>query len=389
MYNQFNQNKQNSKGVKHKKKNRRSRMKNKQVSINQQLQLATMDPSVQFQHLSTTSDLSMEKNYPIFDLATNSDPTVLLQDYSRISDSKFQEILVKSIVNTMNQDELIELLNQKDRFIFIRHLTELVNKLKYAELQHEQWSYYQNLGMTKGIWNGRVSKKVADANSMCHTYGRSKTLIKQRVQTYKLQCEKIQAAMNEHMKHAPVNMNLQNMTTIINNLIQNDQYELQLELNRRKTMLQLDAEEHKLVEHFYRMKPRQTEIKSAKVIFKAINEQQNIIHEIAIFKKWLQLHIQEPSYTLQDVQLSKIYHIFISFSFQYQISAAEHLAEQTILKAEELVESYSKIINNEKNKLQCTRPQHKNAQQLDQIINIINQREQNLKQRRDSELLGK
>ncbi|CAF4617175.1 unnamed protein product, partial [Rotaria sp. Silwood2] len=70
-------------------------------------------------------------------------------------------------------------------------------------------------------------------------------------------------------------------------------------------MLRLDAEECKLIEQFYEMKPRPTEIKSAKVIFKAINEQQNIIHEIAIFKKWLQLHIQEPSYTLQDVQLSK------------------------------------------------------------------------------------
>ncbi|CAF2845161.1 unnamed protein product [Rotaria sp. Silwood2] len=348
-----------------------------------------MDPSVHVQNLSTTSDLCMEKNYPIIDLATNSDPTVFLQDYSTISDSKFHEKLVKSIGNTMNQDELIELLNQKDLFIFIRHLTELVNKLKYAELQHEQWSYYQNLGMNEGIWNGRVSKKVADANSMCHTYGRSKNLIKQRIQTYKLQCEKIQEAINEHMKQAPVNINLQNMTTIINNLIQNDQYELQLELNRRKTMLRLDAEEHKLVEHFYQMKPRQTEIKSAKVIFKATHEQQNIIHEIAIFKKWLEVHTQAPSYTLQDVQLPKIYHIFISLSFQYQTSSAEHIAEQTIMKAEELVESYSKIINNEKNKLQCTRPQHKNVQQLDQIISIINQREQNLKQRRDSELLGK
>ncbi|CAF3104310.1 unnamed protein product [Rotaria sp. Silwood2] len=348
-----------------------------------------MDPSVKVQNLSTTPDSIVKKNYPMVDQSTHSDPTVLLQDYSTISDSKFQEILVKSTCNTMNKDELFELLNQKDLFIFIRHLTELVNKLKYAELQHEQWSYYQNLGMNEGIWNGRVSKKVADANSMCHTYGRSKNLIKQRIQTYKLQCEKIQEAINEHMKQAPVNINLQNMTTIINNLIQNDQYELQLELNRRKTMLRLDAEEHKLVEHFYQMKPRQTEIKSAKVIFKATHEQQNIIHEIAIFKKWLEVHTQAPSYTLQDVQLPKIYHIFISLSFQYQTSSAEHIAEQTIMKAEELVESYSKIINNEKNKLQCTRPQHKNVQQLDQIISIINQREQNLKQRRDSELLGK
>ncbi|CAF1071627.1 unnamed protein product [Rotaria sp. Silwood1] len=248
-------------------------------------------------------------------MATNSDPRLLLPDYSILSDSKFTQMLLTSTSNTINQDALIELLSQREILIFIRQLTQLVNKLNYSQLQYEQWSYYYNLGMTESIWSGRVSKKMAEANSLCYTYGRSKKLIKQRREKYKVQCDKNQEAINEYIKQTPVIIDIQNITTMVNNLINKDQYELPLELERRKTMLRLDAEEHKLVEHFYQLKPRQTEISSAKIIWKAIHEQQNVIHEIAIFKKWLEVHTQASSFSLQHIQLPNIYHIFTSPCF--------------------------------------------------------------------------
>ncbi|CAF1524933.1 unnamed protein product, partial [Rotaria sordida] len=50
------------------------------------------------------------------------------------------------------------------------------------------------------------------------------------------------------MKKAPISIDMQNITTMINNLINKDQNQLRLELERRKTMLRLDAEEHRPVE---------------------------------------------------------------------------------------------------------------------------------------------
>ncbi|CAF4132862.1 unnamed protein product, partial [Rotaria sordida] len=349
----------------------------------------TIDPSVHFQNLSTSQELPKKTISNPMDMATSSDPTLLLPDYSKLSDSKFTQMLLTSMSNTINQDAIIELLNQKEILLFIRELTQLVNKFNYSQLQHEQWSYYYNLGMTEGIWNGRISKKMAEANSMCYTYGRSKNLIKQRLEKYRVQCDKNQGAINEHIKQTPAIIDIQNITTMINNLINKDQYELQLELDRRKTMLRLDAEEHKIVEEFYQLKPRQTEINSAKMIWNAINEQHNIIDEMVIFKKWLEVHTQASSFSLQHIQLPNIYHIVTSLFFQSQTSSPEHIAEQTIAKAEQMVQYYNKIINNEKNKLQSTRSHHKNVQLLDQTINVIRQREHNMKQRHDYELRGK
>ncbi|CAF4098144.1 unnamed protein product, partial [Rotaria sordida] len=389
MKNKFNQSQQNRKGQNKKKKNRQLRIKKKQVSSKLQFQLATMDSSEYFQNVSTSQVLPKKKILNPMDMTTSSDPTLLLPDYLTISDSKFKDLFLQSTTNNMSTDALIELLNQTEILLFIRELTQLINKFNYSQLQLEQWTFYNNLGMTEGIWTNRVSKKMAEANSMCYTYGRSKNLIKQRLAKYKLQCEKNQETINQCMKQAPLIIDMQTITTMINNLINKDQYELRFELDRRKTMLRLDAEEHKLVEQFYQLKPRQTEINSAKIIWNAINEQHNIIDEMVIFKKWLEVHTQASSFSLQHIQLPNIYHIVTSLFFQGQTSSPEHIAEQTIAKAEQMVQYYNKIINNEKNKLQSTRSHHKNVELLDQTINVIRQREHNMKQRHDYELRGK
>ncbi|CAF4769722.1 unnamed protein product, partial [Rotaria sp. Silwood2] len=163
------------------------------------------------------------------------------------------------------------------------------------------------------------------------------------------QCEEAQEAIHEYMKKASLFIDMEYMINIINNLIKKDQHQLGLEIERRKTMLRLDAEEHRLFENFCELKLRQTEINSAKIIWKAKNEQQNIMDEIVIFKKWLEVHAQESSYSLQSIQLPNIYHTFISLSFQEQASSAEHIAEQTITKAKEIVQHRTKIATIEKN----------------------------------------
>ncbi|CAF3160897.1 unnamed protein product [Rotaria sp. Silwood2] len=281
----------------------------------------------------------------------------------------------------MNTDTLSELLNQKEILLFIRQLTQLVNKLNYSQLQNEQWSYYYNLGMTEGIWTGRVSKKMAEANSMCYTYGRSKVLIKQRFEKYKQQCPQIQETINEHLKQIPPDIDMTLVTNVINSLIHKDQHQLRLELDRRKTILRLDAEEHKLVDHFYTLNPRQTEINSAKIIWKALHDQQAILHETIIFKKSAQLNTHRSSCTQQDIQLPNINRIFTSFALHNEPSSTEHITQKTIVTAEEIAQNYTKIATAEKNKLLSTKTNHKNVQLLDQIITAIHTRENNMKQR--------
>ena len=49
--------------------------------------------------------------------------------------------------------------------------------------------------------------------------------------------------------------------TIANEIIDKDQYQLRVEFERRKHILTFDAKDHRLVETFYQLKPRQTEVR--------------------------------------------------------------------------------------------------------------------------------
>ncbi|CAF4431921.1 unnamed protein product, partial [Rotaria sp. Silwood2] len=165
MKNNFNQTKRNGKVRCNKKKNRQLRTKKKNISLNNNFELSSFEPTAQFDNITTTEDMTTRSIYYPVDLATSSDSTLLLGDYLLISDNKFKEMLLTSMPNNIDNDALVELLNQKDILLSIRQLTQLINKLHYSQLQHEQWTYYHNLGITKGIWTGRVPKKMAEANA--------------------------------------------------------------------------------------------------------------------------------------------------------------------------------------------------------------------------------
>ena len=201
-----------------------------------------------------------KKCYPLH-TESNTDPTVFLSDYSLFSTKTFKEMLLTiATVSDMDKNTLNKLLDIDEIFIFIRELTQLINKLNYFKLQVEQWTYYYTLGMTESIWTGRISKNMALVNSMCYTYGRSKILIEQRHKIYQEKLEKIQIDIDGHMKQISSFIDSNRLMTIITDLVYKDQYELRMEFERRRGILKFNAKDHQLVHTFYNLKPRQTEV---------------------------------------------------------------------------------------------------------------------------------
>ncbi|CAF4885152.1 unnamed protein product [Rotaria sp. Silwood1] len=198
--------------------------------------------------------------YPSYTEA-NIDPTLFLTDYSVMSNKDFQEVLLTITTSDADRDYLLDIRKNEAIFNYSRQLAQSINKLTYSKLQHEQWTYYYNLGMTEGIWSGRVSKKMALVNSMCYTYGRGKALIKERQKYFQQQIEVNTHELDEHRKQTPATIDTEKLISIITAFIQQDQSNLRIELDRRRAMLKFDAKDHQLVEAFYQLKPRQTEVR--------------------------------------------------------------------------------------------------------------------------------
>jgi hypothetical protein len=215
-------------------------------------EIVEQDPSLSM----SSSSLTKKTFYPLH-ILSNIDPSVFLSNYSTVCNTSFKQIFSTHFsINIYD-----ELLDNDEKIIFTRQLFELINKLNYIKLQDEQWSYYYHLGETEGIWTGRVSKKMALVNSMCYTYGRRKQLIEQRLKYFKQQLDEITFKLQEHLQQAPSTIDLNQLMIIANDIVDKDQYQLRVELERRKHILKFDAKDHHLVDTFYQLKPRQTEVR--------------------------------------------------------------------------------------------------------------------------------
>lgn len=209
--------------------------------------------------------LSLKAKFSSPYATSNIDPTLYLMDFSTLSNKTFEELFRKinlSPTEDHSLDGLNEFFDSEQKVTFTRQLVQLFNKLNYFQLQAAQWTFYYDLGMTEGIWCGRVSKTMAACNSMCYTYGRRKNLIEQRRKYFQQQLMQINDKLNEHLKQAShlAIADTDQLMLFANNFISREQYQLRMELERRQAMLKFDAKDHQLVELFYGLKPRQTEV---------------------------------------------------------------------------------------------------------------------------------
>ena len=200
--------------------------------------------------------------YPL-EIVSKMDPYELLLDFSKMTDLEFQQLLVSSFLNDIQRSCLHDFFSLNGEIGFTRELFNLVNKLNYTNLQHQQWTHYYNLGLNTDIWCGRVSKSMARANSMTSQYGQRKSFIEHRRKHFEEQQKKLTDKLERHKEESsnlPVVMD--HVMAIVDDFIQKDQYQLRNELERRQHVLVYDARDHELVDSFYKLKPRHWEVRT-------------------------------------------------------------------------------------------------------------------------------
>lgn len=210
----------------------------------------------------------MKKRCSALSLASSRDPTILLMNYSTMSNETFKGVLSNFISATlpMGQYEkwssLMDLLDHDDIVTYLRQLTYMKNMASYFHLQIDQWCHYHHVGTTEKIWIGRLSSKMALKNSTCQSYGRKKHVVEQRITLYKKKLERINRDIKSHSEQCPTILLTYHdlMIEIIDDLIEREQYELRVDIQRRQTLLKMDAKDRQLLQNFYGSKPKQLQV---------------------------------------------------------------------------------------------------------------------------------
>ncbi|CAF4496047.1 unnamed protein product, partial [Rotaria sp. Silwood2] len=232
--------------------------------------------------------------------------------------------------------------------------------------------------MEQNIWSGRVSKKWAAMNSMYYTYGRSKTLILQRLKTIQRQLQQAsQALQNFGQQPLPQcisemnpSLDFTKLNAIVTAVVRKDQHKLKQQFEYNKKMLMLDSTDHHLVQAVYDFKPSQQQIRCIRNIWKATGNKKQMEEQIQILKHRIHSNCLPPAFNLLDYSLDRIDKI-LTRSKQCSMNDNDN-KQQTILNArrlekvgrfkydmlqlsiaagEERLRFYNKIVQKEKTKL--------------------------------------
>jgi hypothetical protein len=186
-------------------------------------------------------------------------------DYTKVPD----EIFCRMTSTAFNRSEkLNNIFNEDEKIKFIRGYTSLIDRLSYVQLQEFQWKYYHHIGVTQNIWKGRVSKHLAEKYSVCHTYGRSKTLIGQRLKQIEQHLQQTQDRIEQFEQEILSKCTHSNdcctamkeLSSIIHQFVQGKQQPLQREFKYKREMLILDATDHQLIQKFFDLKPNKSHV---------------------------------------------------------------------------------------------------------------------------------
>ncbi|CAF1495660.1 unnamed protein product [Adineta steineri] len=208
-----------------------------------------------------------------------------LVDYNNIHDDIFIQMLSTAFSNT---NKLNQLMNHEEQILFIREYTNFIDRLYCLQLQQSQWNYYYHIGITQNIWTGRMAKHLAEKTSICHAYGRSKTLVEQRQKQIEKHLRQAQYAVQQFEQEIIIKMvqygdcsaEMKILFSIIERFVQEKQRSIQYDYEYKREMLILDATDHQLLNEFFKVEPNKSQINSARRIWEATQKQMMIQEDI-------------------------------------------------------------------------------------------------------------
>lgn len=132
-----------------------------------------------------------------------------------------------------------------------------------------------SFGITQNIRTFRISKHVAQKNSICCRYGRSKKIIQQR----RTQIQKLLQVIHDTTEllekeillkveqHTACSSEIQVLLSMINAFVHEHQQQSQHEFEYKRQILILDAADHRLLQTFFNLKPTKSQVSFDSSIF--------------------------------------------------------------------------------------------------------------------------
>jgi len=173
--------------------------------------------------------------------------------------------IFKNMLSTFLEgaENIIQSLDTPEKLQYTRVLAHLVNNMFYLKLKQDFWNNYYTVAISEGIWSLKMSKQMIKENNLhCFRFiAEDKLKVRQNAIN-----EQLQQAENEISKHKQLtvdqSMDIHRLSTVIPAFVRKGQHKLVQDFQRKHLLLQLDANEYRLVQEFYDLNPSEDQVGS-------------------------------------------------------------------------------------------------------------------------------
>lgn len=213
--------------------------------------ITIVQPSTKRQRSTTIDDMAKLKN--IDELQSNNIPK-----YLNVPDNVFKNMLSTSLEGMEN---IVQSLDTPGKLQYTRVYTQLVNNMFYLKLKQDFWKTYYQVVITEGIGSLQISKQMVKENNLHRIQFMTQDKIETRQNVI---IEQLQQAENELNKHKQLavdqSIDINRLATVIPAFVRKGQHKLSNDFQRKKLLLQLDANEYRLIQEFYDLKPSEDQV---------------------------------------------------------------------------------------------------------------------------------
>ncbi|CAF1506685.1 unnamed protein product [Adineta ricciae] len=343
-------------------------------------------------HRSKTIESSLTEQEQMCEPLSNVKPK-----YLQVSDQIFKQMLSES--STDRTHIPLPILDTPQKTQFVRIYAHLLNNVLYLEMELNFWNHYQDVLTAEHIWSSvPLDKSETQKNSLYRSKFKTTSQLSAHQKLLENRLQRAKTDLNQHKQQAIHNyFDEKQLSIILTAFVRRGQFKLRADYERKKRLLQCDANDHRLIREFYDLKPTNNQIQSARIIWKLTKDKLQTEEDMNVLKQRIYTKRLPASFQILDHSIDNIEKMLqnpilnqdkratlssrrlkIIAQFKYD------LMKLAILTAEETIRCHVTLITAEKKALIENVTSALDSPQptlLAQVIQVVNKREVNMMQR--------
>ena len=179
--------------------------------------------------------------------------------YLKVPDQIFKEMLLKSLTESEN---IGQLLDTPEKLQYIRTFVHLLNNICYLKLEEDFWNHYHTVATTECIWSSPLEKEVIKNNNLYRINFKTKAQLERHRQSVLNRLKKAEIELTQHKQQQRELLLMDKLSTILLAFVRQRQSKLIKDFEQRKSLLQFDANDYRLIRTFYEYKPLKDQVRT-------------------------------------------------------------------------------------------------------------------------------